>query len=119
MSGHDLKNDIVPGDFVVRDGWDAPLPLQFGIVREVVPVPGREWPDVVVVVEGSGARAPEVRTWDRWARAYTVDDDEPDDEVGPIEHRISSFRRVVARGMDREAAAKLYGLDASDLEPSS
>jgi hypothetical protein len=103
-----------PGDHVVREGWDAPSPLQFGVVREVVPVPGRAWPDVVV--EGSGG---EISTWDRRARAYMIDDDDTDDEVGPIEHRISSFRRVVARGMDREAAARMYGLDLMDPQVSS
>jgi hypothetical protein len=107
------RNDVLPGDLVCKD-WNARTP-EFGIVREVVAVPGRAWPDVLVVLPDG-----KVATWrEKWGFAHTVDDDEPGDDVGPIEHRISSFHRVVARGMDREAAAKMYGLDASDLEPSS
>src|SRR2546422_5259331 len=103
-----------PGDHVVREGWDAPSPLQFGVVQEVIPAVGRERPDVQVIQADGN-----VATWDRWARAYTIDDDEPDDEVGPIEHRISSFRRVVARGIAPERAAKMYGLDLADPQISS
>jgi hypothetical protein len=110
------RNDVLPGDLVCKD-WNARTP-EFGIVREAIAVPGRAWPDVVVGA-GSGE---ETRTWHRWDFAYNIDDDAPDFEEheGERRNRIVSARRVISRGiMDPAEVAKMYGLDASDLEPGS
>jgi hypothetical protein len=61
--------DVKQGDTVRKAGawseWDATD--EKGHVLAVLPVPGRAWPDIVVVLPGG-----EVATWRRWG--FVADD---------------------------------------------
>jgi hypothetical protein len=54
--------DVEQGDLVNPIDWGGSGP-EVGRVLAVLPVPGRAWPDVVVIEERTGG---EVKTWRRW-----------------------------------------------------